>query len=317
MEHHDLTDDLDRRLRAARPAAARVDEHAFDGALLDRVSQGPIAARRSVPRSVAVPVAAGVIVAATAAVVLGGGPDNVGGPPSAAAITQQTLRWLDPPAGTILHARSIETSGAQTTTREFWQSADDPTAERELVEGAQTFEVSGDAMYDPATNTIYDPLAPPPAAGIVPTDNPKGAPSKNATAALPAPGKTGPDNSLPAADPIVTKVRTLLEQGAMTVTGRELHDGIDTWAISLKPDGGRPVWTMWVSVADGKPVELSDPGRDASEQPQDIRWPVYEVLPGSSAAQLVTLTGAHPSAQVVHDPAQVAAAEQRLFPPKP
>ncbi len=297
MEHDDLTDDLNRRLRAARPAAADVDQHAFDGALLARVRQQPIAPRRSVPRSVAVPVAAGVIVAATAAVVLGGGPDNLGGPPSAAAITQQTLRWLDPPAGTVLHARSIETSGTHTTTREFWQSADEPTAERELVEGAQTFEVSGDALYDPATNTIYDPLGPPPAAGTVP-----------------APGKTGPDPSLPAGDPIVTKVRTLLEQGAMTVTGRELHDGIDTWAISLRPDAGRPVWTMWVSVADGKPVELSDPGRDASEQPQDIRWPVYEVLPGSSAAQLVTLAGAHPSAQIVHDPAQVAAAEQRFNP---
>ena len=130
---------------------------AFDGALLARVRQQPIAARRSVPRSVAVPIAAGVIVVATAAVVLGGGPDNLGGPPSAAAITQQTLRWLDPPAGTILHVRSVETQGTETTTRELWQSADDPTEERELVEGAQTFEVSGDALYDPATNTIYDP----------------------------------------------------------------------------------------------------------------------------------------------------------------
>ena len=66
----------------------------------------------------------------------------------------------------------------------------------------------------------------------------------------------------------------------MTVTGREMHNGIDTWAISLKPDVGRPVWTLWVSAADGKPVELRDPGRDASEQPQVIRWPTYEVLPG-------------------------------------
>ena len=34
MEHHDLNDDLDRRLRAARPTTAEVDEHAFDAALL-------------------------------------------------------------------------------------------------------------------------------------------------------------------------------------------------------------------------------------------------------------------------------------------
>jgi hypothetical protein len=67
---------------------------------------------------------------------------------------------------------------------------------------------------------------------------------------------------------------------------------------------------------DGKPVELRDPGRDASEQPQVIRWPAYEVLPGSDSGQL-TLRGAHPTAHVVHDAAQAAAAERRLVPPKP
>ena len=49
MEHDDLTDDLNRRLRAARPAAADVDQHAFDGALLARVRQQPIAPRRTRP----------------------------------------------------------------------------------------------------------------------------------------------------------------------------------------------------------------------------------------------------------------------------
>jgi hypothetical protein len=331
VEHHDLTDELHRRLRAARPAAARVDEHAFDGDLLSRVRQGPIAARRALPRSVAMPIAAGVIVVATAAVVLGGGPDSVGGPASAAAITQQTLSWLDPPAGTILHVRSVETLGAQTTTREYWESADDPHAERELVEGTTTYEVSGDALYDPATNTIYDPYSPKSTVGRlsdqskgatdttvkneVPADQAKGANQSKGTITNAAPaagGKAGQD-SAPAADPVVSKVRVLLEEGVMTVTGRELHDGIDTWAVSLKADVGRPVWTLWVAVADGKPVELRDPGSNASQQPQVIRWPVYEVLGAdSSTQQLLTLTGAHPSAQVVHDPAQAAAAAQRL-----
>jgi hypothetical protein len=40
---------------------------------------------------------------------------------------------------------------------------------------------------------------------------------------------------------------------------------------------------------------LRDPGRDANEQPQVIRWPVYEVLTGSDTDRLLTLTGAHPS----------------------
>ncbi len=109
----------------------------------------------------------------------------------------------------------------------------------------------------------------------------------------------------------------LLQRGDMVVTGREVHNGADAWAISLKADAGRPVWTLWISAADGKPLELRDPGRDSSEQPQVIRWPTYEVLPGSEASRLLTLTGAHPSARVVHDGRQIEAAERRLMPPKP
>lgn len=312
MERHDLTDDLDRRLRATRPAAARVDEHALDDALLARVRQGPIAARRTVPRSIAVPIAAGAIVVATAAVVLGG-PGDVGGPSPAAAITQQTLRWLDPTPGTILHVQSVETTGAQTTTREYWQSADDPNAERELVQGATSFESSGDAIYDPATDTIYDPYTPP-TAGDVGTDNQKPAVAKAGGLQQSPVGKPGKD-SLPAGDPIITKVRMLLQDGRMSVTGRELHHGTDAWAISLNADAGRPVWTLWVSVADGKPLELSDPGTTTGDQPQVIRWTVYETLADDAATHpLLTLTGAHPSANVVHDPAQAAAALQRLLP---
>jgi hypothetical protein len=132
------------------------------------------------------------------------------------------------------------------------------------------------------------------------------------------PGSAKPgDPAMPAGDDVVNKVRILLQEGRMVVKGREIHDGIDTWAISLKADVGRPVWTLWVSAADGKPVELRDPGRDASEQPQVIRWPAYEVLPASDSDELLTLTGAHPTARVVHDPAQVAAAQRRLEPPKP
>jgi hypothetical protein len=71
-----------------------------------------------------------------------------------------------------------------------------------------------------------------------------------------------------------------------------------------------------VSAADGKPLELRDPGRDASEQPQVVRWPTYEVLRDADADRLLTLTGAHPSARVVRDAALTAAAERRLLPRK-
>jgi hypothetical protein len=103
----------------------------------------------------------------------------------------------------------------------------------------------------------------------------------------------------------------------MAVSGREHHNGTDAWAIALKPEAGRPVWTLWVSASDGKPLELRDPGRNASEQPQAIRWPTYELLPASGADQLLTLAGAHPSARVVRDAAQTAAARQRLMPTGP
>jgi hypothetical protein len=313
MEHA-VTDALDRRLRAARPPMARADEYAFDAELLARVREQPIAARRTVPRAVAVPVAAGVTLTATAVVMLGGWPGDVGGPSSASAITQ-ALHWLNPPPGAILHVRSVETTGAQTTTRELWQSADQPGSERQLIEDAHTFETSGAALYDPATDTIYDAPAAPPTRGDRTGTKPGPAGPEVAAPGGPASGKPG-DAPLPAGDPIVNKVRMLLQQGRMSVTGREMHNGTDSWAISLKPDVGRPVWTLWVSAADGKPLELRDPGRDASEQPQVIRWPTYEVLPGSDADQLLTLTGAHPSAHVVHDAAQAAAAEERLEPPK-
>ncbi len=289
MEHH-MTDDLERRLRAARPPMAHADENAFDEDLLARVREQPIAARRAVPRAVAVPVAAGLTITATALVMLAGGPGDVGGPSSASAVTQ-ALRWLNPPHGTILHARSVETQGGRTTTREFWQSADDPAAAREVLSGAERSETAGDARYDPATDTIYEP--------------PAGAPSA---------GKRG-DKALPAGDPAVAKVRTLLQEGRMVVRGREIHNGVDAWAISLKPDVGRPVWTLWVSAADGKPLELRDPGRDASEQPQVIRWSAYEVLPGAQANRVLTLTGAHPSARVVHDAARAETATRRQAKP--
>ena len=100
-------------------------------------------------------------------------------------------------------------------------------------------------------------------------------------------------------------MRILLSEGHMSVTGLENHDGTQAWAISLKPDAGRPAWTIWVNADNGKPLELRDPGRDSNEAPQTIRWTTYEVLPEAGADQLLTLTGAHPSARVVHDPAAV------------
>ena len=146
---------IDDRLRAARPEAAHVEEDAFDAELLAHVQRLPVERRRTVPRRVAIPVAtAGVTLAAAAALMFAGGPGDIGGPSSAAAI-EQALHWFSPPAGTVLHVRSIETQGDRTTTRESWQSADDPTSDRELLDGTIRYETTGDSLYDPTTNTIY------------------------------------------------------------------------------------------------------------------------------------------------------------------
>jgi hypothetical protein len=283
---HDVN--IDQRLRAARPRAASTDAGAFDADLLARVRAQPIAARRGVRRAVALPVAAGATLAVAAVVMLAGGPGEVGGPSSASAISQ-ALRWFDPPPGTVLHARSVETQGGRTRTHEVWQSAGDPTVERRLGDTDHGLETSGDAFYDPATNTIYDP---------------------------PGASSAKPGDRLESGDPIVQKVRLLLTKDNMEVSGPEMHNGTSAWAISLKPDAGRPVWTLWVSAANGKPLELRDPGRDASEQAQVITWQTYEVLSGSDANAQVTLTGAHPGARVVTDKAEVGAAQERFFPAK-
>jgi hypothetical protein len=280
---HDL--DIDQRLRAARPRAARADAGAFDAALLARVREQPLAARRRVARAVVVPTAAVATLTVAAVVMLGGGPGSVGGPSSAAAITQ-ALHWLTPKPGTILHARSVETQAGRTTTREVWQSGDDPAIQRIVIGGAQRFEISGDAVYDPATDTIYDPQ-------------------------LRTPSKGG-DVALPAGDPIVQKVRFLLEHGNMEVSGPAPHDGTSAFAISLKANVGRPAWTLWVSAADGRPLELRDPGRDAGEAPSSVRWSTYEVLPNDSAQALLSLTAAHPNARIVHDEARVTELKERL-----
>jgi hypothetical protein len=276
--------DIDRRLRAARPRAAVHDPEAFDARLLDDVRRQPVAARRGVSRAVALSTAAVAALAVAAIVMLGGGPDGVGGPSAASAITR-ALHWLTPPSGTVLHARSIETQGGRTTIREVWQSADDPAAERVLVSTrGRRYETSRGDLYDPATNKIYV------------TEKPSKA----------------HDFELRSGDPIVQKVRTLLARGDMEVSGPMTHNGTNAFAIALKPTAGRPTWTLWVSAANGKPLELRDAGRDASEAPQVITWSSYEVLSGSSATTQSSLRVAHPDAHVVDDRVQVDAALARL-----
>jgi hypothetical protein len=288
-----------------------------------------------------------------AAVTLGGGPANTGGPDTASAVTTAALRWFAPPAGSVLHTLSTETSGERTIRHEFWQSADHPGEQRVVVDAGagHAYEMAGAQLYDPQTNTIYEadksalataaPLpkvanarqpdeagtvgkgaAPGPAgtkadqakADQIKADQAKAGTAKSDKATTPAGATTRPaDGSrrpLPAGDPIVGKIRYVLEDGRASVTGHELHNGVDAWVISLNADLGRAAWTLWVSRGDGRPLELQDPGR-TGQAPQTVRWTTYEVL--RSGSSLISLTRAHPSARVERDAAQYLAAEQRLL----
>jgi hypothetical protein len=244
-------------------------------------------------------VAIGAVCTLTAVTLFADAPKDLG--PAPAFAVQQALRWLDPPAGTVLHSRAIVTQAGGSRTMEVWQSAEDPENQRiRFEENGVAYEIAGPegtAFYDPETDTIYE-------AG----PRPEG----SASAKAPQEGRSK-DRTMPFGDPVVAKVRTLLAEGRMQVTGPKTHDGVRAWEISLPPDAGRPVWALWVSAADGKPLELRDPGREGR---QVVRWSSYEVVPESEAKDQLTLASAHPSARVVRDPDEVAAAERRLIPQK-
>jgi hypothetical protein len=135
-----------------------------------------------------------------------------------------------------------------------------------------------------------------------------GAQAKRAVAFLP-PGKAREASG----DPTVTKIRTLLASDRAAVRGREVHDGVEAWAISLKPGIGGPAWTLWVAVADGRPLALHDPGdAGTGDKAEDDRWTAYDVQPAAGAEALLTVAAAHPGARVVRDAVRYDAASRRL-----
>jgi hypothetical protein len=324
-----MTDDLDRRLRESAPP---VDPDAFDAALLARVQAQPEpAARRPRYYRAAIPVLAAAVLAF---VLLGRGPEP-------ASAIDQALHWFNPPAGKVLHIRLVDANG---DTDELWQSTDDPAQARTLAtRDGKTYERTLRSIYDPSTNTIYEAASSKPQKPGDPGDygaavNKQAAVSEaeraaadaKKAAALAADGKRGADEAtqpdkterapagekpdeLPAGDPIVAKVRTLLADDRAVVRGRVVHDGKDAWAIGLKPGVGGPDWTLWVEAGSGRPIALLDPGSPSrGDAHQDAHWTAYEVVDPGDAA--LTLTAAHPDARVVRDDASYEAAEQRLQP---
>jgi hypothetical protein len=296
-----------------------VADDAFDPGLLARVTAQPQQHPRRRTSRIALPIAGATAIAAVIAVIAATGPNTS---PASAAISQ-ALRWFDPAPGTILHFRSVLTSAApdgttRTVMQEVWQSADHPDRQRHIErDGSRAVEAAGDEIYDPATNTIFEPTPNGRAlreqqaraierkiAAAKANEAPAGVIRRlqaDARQALAGTLETERVGTPPAGDPTVAKLRMLLNSGAATVRGRETHDGVEAWAITLP--SGHVTWTLWTAVADGRPLEL----RGGSET---TRWTTYEAVDGAAPDQLLTLTGAHPDARVVRDPG----AEQRLFP---
>ncbi len=300
--------DVDERIRAARPPIADSEP---DDALLRRVMAQPVPRRRR--RPVAIPAVAVAALVAAAFVLLGGDtPEN-------ASALSQAMRWFDPPAGTILHSRIVDDNGQA---REFWVDVGHPEHSRTIEPDG--LEVGAGAIYDPATNTVYLDNGRRPSAvkgGKDTEDMAKrdaikkaklDAEDPGATETRPAPGRVDKpaDENLPAGDPFVAKVRVLIDLGHAVVKGREVHDGVDAWAITLAA-GERAPWTVWVRADNGKPLAFTDPGDPARDKaPENGVWATYEKLDRGDVP--LTVRAAHPDAKVVTDGAQFDARLQRV-----
>ena len=301
--------DVDERLRDARPPVPDAEP---DRALLAQVMAQPVDRRRR--RPVAVPVAALAALAVAAIVLLGG--DR---PDSAAAISQ-AMRWFDPPAGKVVHSVMVDDAGR---TREFWQDVDQLERSRTIEPGG--LEIGPGAIYDPATDTIYeDDAARPPGKGPDPdrdavkrakiaADDPAGSETRpeEPKVAPAASGGVQTKEIVPRGDPLITKVRVLIDDGRAAVRGREVHDGVDAWKIMLTDTADREPWVLWVRADDGKPLAIDDPGNPLrSKAPEHSRWTTYEVLDRDAAP--LTLRDAHPGARVIRDGARFDALLTRL-----
>jgi hypothetical protein len=184
-----------------------------------------------------------------------------------------------------------DTDGAVSRVQfERWEASTPPYDSREIRTAAgRSFEaalVGGNAqVYDPATNTVYE--QPSPKAGYQ------------------KPGsKPGGDGG----DPYRNKMLTLLQTGYLHADGHTTVDGRD--AIRLVSDDRTS--TLAVDPDTYEPIQWRvDRG---SEGVEDDRFVVYERLPASDA--LLSPVAQHPGATVDDDPADYAAALDRLSPKK-
>lgn len=284
-----MSDPTERRLRAARPAAADVPADAADRpearALLEAARTRPVPAPRRGRRVAGGLVLAGGAAAVALAIGLPGSKPEARANPLALAI-----HWFAPAPGTVLHVRSTLASGRDTMGQEYWQSVDHPEQQRTI--GAQdgiVGEAASDGIYDAARDTVY--------------------------VNVPSGGEPDGGGEASAVDPNVAQVRAALEHGDARVLGREQHAGRDAYAIAVDPDvrgeAAKPVrWTLWIAADDGAPLELRIDNGPDTPAIETTTWQAYDLLRDAP----LTVRAAHPDARVVRDADQYAAAQGRLYP---
>jgi hypothetical protein len=222
--------------------------------------------RRPSSRSL-LPAAAAVAAAAVAAAVFLGG----NRPPAAhAAVLRRTLAAVTPPAGTILHVKTVDTENGIRFVGEWWQQTDAPYASRGLKgEPGHEVEFADDGRtsytYDPASNTIYE----------------------------------RPDTAAPVLNDPIALVRGELADGKAQFDGTVVIGGLSLYSIKLS--SGVVAYVDETSYA---PRYIDSPQQNGTT----ARFVVatYEYLPATAANELLLNEVAqHPDARVDSNPADL------------
>src|SRR5439155_12730665 len=186
---------------------------------------------------------------------------------------------VTPPAGVVLHEKTINTLGGLQWGYEFWQRSDPPYSYR-VIKGPTEAAFTGSTIetYDPATNTI----------------------------------SAQPDPQPKLYDDPVAKLRELLAKGDAQVIGTTTIDGRDVLKIVAHSSNDMLFnGTIYVDTKSYRPVlaEIQQNAYDCGHSSpcsglERIRFLAYEYLPATAdTLRLVSLEAQHPGASVAAAPA--------------
>jgi hypothetical protein len=238
----------------------------------------------------------------------------------APSIVERASAALAVQDGTILHVVMVghQDNGDGTTSTwrdETWQSTSEPYERRQIEHvGDDPVTEAGsagdaEAIYEAKTNTVYtreEPTSLPASGKLLRWKTTDGKVHRLiVNGGRPAPPATQTD---PIEEPFRHEVLELLgsggarEDGHVTLAGRE--------AVRIVGNSGKA--TYFVDAKTYDPIEFRTVGDGGGTS---LRFEVYETLHLDAATRrLVSVAAQHPDARVSTDPAEFAAAQQRMFP---